>query len=988
MVTVYTKSVISFECQINVELTIEQTLQQAITAHQAGQLEEAEALYRGILEVHPQHPDANHNLGVLAVSVNQTETALPLFKTALNASPTQGQFWLSYIDALIKTNQFESAKSVLNQGKQSGLAGEAVDVLEALLAQISASSAHQINLDQVRSPSQMEVNALLELYQAGQYDHAEHLAKTITQTYPDHPFAWKVLGVVFSQSGRLQESLILSQKSVQLSPTDAEAHSNLGNTLQELSRFEEAQTCYRKAITLSPDLPEPHNNLGITLQALGRLEEAETSCKKALVLKPEFAEAHNNLGNVLKEFGRLEEAEASYQKALALKPEFAEAHSNLSNTLQELGRFEEAEASCKKALAITPEYAEAHYNLGITLQALGRLEEAEASYQKALAYKPGYAEAHNNLGNVLKEFGRLEEAEASYQKALAYKPEFAEAYSNLGNILHELSRPEEALVAVIKSIKIKPIVDAKYLFNEVIKYINIQTWNQTLAKLLITALLEPWGRPSAIMPFACRLLKTDKEFVQLLNQLQDSNSYAHYAESLLNIISKKDLDFAIILQAMLSSSPIPDDEIEILLTLLRHYLLTVAGSKILKKGPTENIAPLYCSLAQQCFINEYAYSQTSEEINHSQQLSAQLTKAIEEGQSIPAVWIIALACYFPLHSIAGVEKLLHQNWSDEVKNVLIQQIQEPLEEVNLRQSIPVLTNIDNQVSLAVQNQYEINPYPRWVRLSEESNKTFLNSYIQSRFSLSNFKRLDDDRSPAILIAGCGTGQHLIELSQSIIGENILAVDLSMASLAYAKRKTIELGIESIEFAQADLLKLRSLGRTFDVIESSGVLHHLDKPFEGWEVLLSLLRPHGLMKLGFYSELARRDIVRVRNLISQEGIGSSYQEIRNFRKYLLELKDSEDYGFATNSLDFFSLSTCRDLLFHVQEHRMTLPVLAKFLQEHNLNFLGFDINSSVKHSYKSRFPNDLSETNLNNWHIYEEEYPNTFLGMYQFWIQKA
>jgi tetratricopeptide (TPR) repeat protein/2-polyprenyl-3-methyl-5-hydroxy-6-metoxy-1,4-benzoquinol methylase len=971
-----------------VELSIEQALQQAIKAHQAGQLGEAEALYRDILGVHPQHPDANHNLGLLAVSVNQTEAALPLFKNALNATPSQGQFWLSYINALIKTNQLESAKSVLNQGKQLGLAGEAVDVFEAQLAQTSVSSAHQTNLDQVRSPSQVDLNALLEHYQAGQYDHAENLAKNMTQTYPNHPFAWKVLGVVFKKLGRLQESLIHSQKSVQLSPTDAEAHSSLGNTLHELGRLEEAQTCFQKAITLKPDLPDPHNNLGITLQALGRLGEAEASCKKAIAIKPDLPEPHNNLGNTLRELGRLEEAQTCYQKAIALKPDLVEAHSNLGLTLHELGRLEEAEASCKKAIALNSDYAEAHYNLGITLQALGRLEAAEISNKKALELKPEYAEAHNNLGNVLEELGRLEEAEASYQKALEYKPEFTVAYSNLGNTLLKLGRPEEAFVAVIKSIKIKPIVNAKHLFIEVSKYINIQTWNQTLAQLLTTALLEPWGRPSEIIPLACRLLKTDKEFVQLLNQLPDSNSHPHYAERLLNIISKKDLDFAILLQAMLSSSPIPDDEIEILLTLLRHHLLTVARSEILKKGQTEDIAPLYCSLAQQCFINEYTYSQTSEEINHSQQLSAQLTKAIEEGQSIPAVWVIALACYFPLHSIAGVEKLLHQNWSDEVKNVLLQQIQEPLEELNLRQSIPALTNIDNQVSLAVQNQYEINPYPRWVRLPEESNKTSLNSYIQSRFSLSNFKLLDDDRSPAILIAGCGTGQHLIEISQSITGENILAIDLSMASLAYAKRKTIELGIESIEFAQADLLKLKSLGRTFDVIESSGVLHHLDKPFEGWEVLLSLLRPHGLMKLGFYSELARRDIVRVRNLISQEGIGSSYQEIRDFRKYLLGLKDSEDYGFATSSLDFFSLSTCRDLLFHVQEHRMTLPVLAEFLQEHNLNFLGFDINSSLKHSYKSRFPNDLSETNLNNWHIYEEDYPNTFLGMYQFWIQKA
>jgi SAM-dependent methyltransferase len=210
----------------------------------------------------------------------------------------------------------------------------------------------------------------------------------------------------------------------------------------------------------------------------------------------------------------------------------------------------------------------------------------------------------------------------------------------------------------------------------------------------------------------------------------------------------------------------------------------------------------------------------------------------------------------------------------------------------------------------------------------------------------------------------------------------------MSSLAYAKRKTIELGIGSIEYAQADLLKLGSLDRTFDIIESVGVLHHLENPFEGWEVLISLLRSNGLMKLGFYSELARRDIVRVRDLISKAGIGSSPREIRDCRKHLLELKNLKDYGFTTSSSDFFSTSTFRDLLFHVQEHRMTLPVLANFCKDHNLNFLGFDIDSSVKNSYTNRFSNDPSATNLYNWHIYEKENPDTFLGMYHFWIQKT
>jgi 2-polyprenyl-3-methyl-5-hydroxy-6-metoxy-1,4-benzoquinol methylase len=364
-----------------------------------------------------------------------------------------------------------------------------------------------------------------------------------------------------------------------------------------------------------------------------------------------------------------------------------------------------------------------------------------------------------------------------------------------------------------------------------------------------------------------------------------------------------------------------------------------------------------------------------------------LTKALEEDRSIPSVWIIAVACYFPLYSIAGAEKLLRKNYSTDIYSVLVQQIQEPLEELDLRKSIHSLTSIENHISLKVQSQYEENPYPRWTHLRKDSSTKYLNSYIQSKFPFAGFHLIDEDRNPEILIAGCGTGQHSIGTSQSIKGAKILAVDLSMASLSYAKRKTAELDIDSIEYAQADLLKLNSLGRTFDVIESSGVLHHLENPFDGWEVLLSLLRPYGLMKLGFYSELARRDIVRVRNLISSAGIGSSSQDIRGYRKHLLGLQNSKDYGFATSSSDFFSTSACRDLLFHVQEHRMNLKMLADFFKDHDLNFLGFEIDSSVIRAYKNRFSNDPSATNLDQWRIYEDENPNTFAGMYQFCIQK-
>lgn len=217
---------------------------------------------------------------------------------------------------------------------------------------------------------------------------------------------------------------------------------------------------------------------------------------------------------------------------------------------------------------------------------------------------------------------------------------------------------------------------------------------------------------------------------------------------------------------------------------------------------------------------------------------------------------------------------------------------------------------------------------------------------------------------------------------------MLAVDLSISSLCYAKRKTRELGLTSIEYAQADLLKLGSLDRSFDVIESSGVLHHLADPWAGWQALLSLLRPDGFMKLGFYSEVARRNIVRIRTLIAERGYASTADDIRRCRQDLMDLDKSADFGTTINSPDFFSISACRDLLFHVQEHRMTLTDINAFLSGNNLQFLGFEIETPVLHAYKQRFPDDRAATNLGQWQIFENENPDTFAGMYQFWIQKG
>ena len=404
------------------ELTVDQALQHGIAAHKEGKLQDAERFYRAILQAQPKHPDANHNLGVLAVAVGKPHEAIPLFELALEVNPRIEQFWLSYLDALIKLERCDEAKRVLVEGEKAGLSSDKLDAVKQRLKEISRHDttkiARGLTLSQKRKklaerkkskktkarssspkaePSQDQINRLLAHYQAGRLEEAEALARLLTQQFPKHSFGWKVLGAVYKQTGRLNESLLPMQRSADLSPQDADAHNNLSVTLRELGRLDAAEAGYRQAIALKHDFAEAHSNLGITLQELGRLDDAEVSYRQAIVLKPDLAEAHYNLGNTLKELGRLDDAEASYRQAIALKPDYAKVYSNLGITLKALGRLDDAEASYRRAIALKPDYAEAHTNLGITLQELGRLDEAEASYKQAVLLRPDAGHAMHML---------------------------------------------------------------------------------------------------------------------------------------------------------------------------------------------------------------------------------------------------------------------------------------------------------------------------------------------------------------------------------------------------------------------------------------------------------------------------------------------------------------------------------------------------------------------------------------------------------------
>jgi len=444
-----------------------------------------------------------------------------------------------------------------------------------------------------------------------------------------------------------------------------------------------------------------------------------------------------------------------------------------------------------------------------------------------------------------------------------------------------------------------------------------------------------------------------------------------------------------LLRALLESVPIADVALERFLTLARFTLLQEAIGATATSAPlADHVLGFYAALARQCFINEYVFAAADDEVRRALDLRDALARAVRADAAVPAPWVVAVAAYVPLHTLSEAESLLVRSWPDPVDGLLVQQVREPREELQHRDSIVALTAIDDAVSRRVRRQYEQNPYPRWVKAEPAPAATTIDAHLRDELPAASFRPLAKTTGLEVLIAGCGTGRHAIALARRLPGAQVLAVDLSLASLGYAMRKTRELGVDNIRYGHADLLRLGSIDRRFDVVEAVGVLHHLADPEAGWRILVSLLRPDGLMRLGLYSERGRADIVAIRAMIAQRGYGCAAPDIRRARQELMREAETAPVKNVIRIGDFFSTSECRDLLFHVQERCFTIPAIKALLAEMNLRFVGFCVGARVRAGYRARFPDDAAMADLDRWHLYETENPKTFLGMYQFWVQRA
>lgn len=375
--------------------TIAEALDIAIKHHGAGRLSEAEEIYRRILEVDPNQPDAVHLLGAIAYQVGHNGPAIELIARAVALKP-----------------DFPLAHDNLG----------------------------------------------MALQRAGRLDEALIHFRRATTLKPDFAEAHDNLGDCLQDLGQFEAAVTAHTAAVALRPESPDFHWNLGNALRRSGRLDEAIAAYRTALALHPDYAEAHSSLGNAYLAQGRGEEALACCRTAVALKPDFAGAHTNLAGALKVMGLangdpdlLEAAAASFRRAIALNPHQPDAHNNLGNTLQELGRLDQAIASYTEAIALKPDFAKAHANLGHLLKKMGvasgdraRLDEAIACYSKALSIDPHHADAHNGLGAALAAGNRIPAALRHFDAAVSLQPDLAEAHLNRALALFVAGRLGEA----------------------------------------------------------------------------------------------------------------------------------------------------------------------------------------------------------------------------------------------------------------------------------------------------------------------------------------------------------------------------------------------------------------------------------------------------------------------------------------------------------------------------------------------------------------
>ena len=717
------------------------------------------------------------------------------------------------------------------------------------------------------------------------------------------------------------------------------------------------------------------SNYALICEEKGENEKAIRLHEKCAKSFPNHIYSKLNLSFLYYKLNQLEIAEKIIEEAIQLKPSLPNGHCIRGLILKGLDKYDESRLSLEKAIELDKNYFDAYINLGLLNKDSNKYNEAEEYYLKALEINNKSAIAHLNLGACYKEKQDLDKAILHTKMAIEIDNKLENCYLNLATIYNQIGDYKKSLTLIKKELLLNKDSDLSYqLISELIKKGEVLNTSEKDNRELLKNLLnrkdishrELFGNINSLI---------SKEILEELSILESKL----YENNKFNILIK-DKELVKALSLLIFCSPLWE---KVLGNIRKNILLNYSD----KDKISNSILNFIIGLGSQCFLNEYVYYISTEEKDKLNEL-----KKIINNNKNQDYKLAIISCYQSLSSIN--DEIINLNTyipnKKELNNLLDLQFKEFNAEKIISKGIKKIGNIKDSTSKEVKNQYELNPYPRWRYNSyAKENKLNFLSVINSEISPNTIKSNSvplTNKKINILIAGCGTGIQIIEASRYSNCE-ITAIDLSNSSISYAKRKVDEYGLKNINFIEMDLLELTSLNKRFDLIECSGVLHHMNEPSKGLSNLFDVLEPEGFLKLGLYSKYAREEILKARKLIKEKDIKPNIDGIRNFRNDLLngEIKEVNE---ISDWSDFYSTSMCRDLCFHTHENCYTLIEIKNMLKVSNLEFLGFTLSKEIRDKYQIDNKDKDSLKNLELWDKFEKLNPNSFREMYQFWSRKS
>ena len=765
-----------------------------------------------------------------------------------------------------------------------------------------------------------------------------------------------------------------SKKLQKLSENDLKAKS-ISNHVK--GKLNEAEKGYRAFLKNGYSDADVFSNYALICENKGENDKAIKLYKKCDKNFPNHLYTKLNLAFLYYKLNNLDKAKIIIEEAIKLKPSLPNGYCIRGLILKNLNKYDESKISLEKAIELDNNYLDAYINLGLLNKDSNNYNLAEKYYLKALEINNKSAIAHMNLGACYKEMEELDKAIVHTKRAIEIDNRLENCYLNLATIYNQIGDYKKSLSLTKKEISLNKNSELGFqLLNELIKKgVLLNSSEKDNRDLLNNILNRKDVSHREIFGNINNLIS--EEILEKLSIIQ-SDLYENNEFKIL--INNKELVKA--LSLLIFCSPLWE---KVLSNIRKNILLSYSD-----KDKVDNIILNFTiGLGSQCFLNEYVYYISPEEQAKLKELKNTINKDKDKNKDYK---LAIISCYQSLSSINNtiIDLNTYISNNKEFNNLLNLQFKELNYEKIISRGIRKIGNIKDSISKEVKKQYELNPYPRWRYNScaRENKLNFLsviNSEIYPNVIKSNSSQLNNKKIN-ILIVGCGTGIQILEASRYNNCE-ITAIDLSNSSISYAKRKVDEYGLKNVDFIEMDLLELKSLNKGFDLIECSGVLHHMNDPTKGLSNLFDVLEPKGFLKLGLYSKYAREEILKTRELIKEKDIPSNIEGIRLFRKDVLngEMKQLNE---ITNWSDFYSTSMCRDLCFHSHERCYSLIEIKNMLSLFHLEFLGFTLSKDIKDNYQKVHKDEKSFKDLELWDKYERLNPNSFREMYQFWTRKS